>query len=1599
MTGPSSIREHLSAARRELLDFGLRNPLLNYRTTKARGLDVHDELPAEVYRILVEDGRAMSFLPVPERNGPKEDLFEGEIDESGEFEGDLSVLLAGLSDEEKEGTASRHTDTKLQTPYTTAKLQSRLLSTFYAARTFIEEQGVNVLYLALGMLEWYEDESSDKVRRAPLLLVPVELTRTDARARFRLRYTDDDIGGNLTLQAKLKGDFGLTIDLPDPEKDLDVEDYVLHVADVVSEMPRWRVDENAVHLGFFLFGKLLMYNDLDVSAWPEDAKPTDHEVIRSLLGSGFEPFEGRIGDDEHLDRHLDLGDVHQVVDADGSQTLALLDVKGGHHLVIQGPPGTGKSQTITNVIAEAVGQGKTVLFVAEKMAALDVVKRRLDAVELGEACLELHSHKTSKKDLLAGLEQTLKLGKPHADVLRADLDVLVDARDQLNDYAEAVNTEVRSTGFTPQIAYGRLLKLDDRWADVDHPEDIERTDSGMLDWERSDYARRRARIQAMQSLIGQMGRPSDHPFWGSKRIAVLPSEQPQIVTVSRKAALSLHQLEEIANELADSLGLAADTPSDVDVLVRAGLRALSAPDLRGVRVDADEWFARRADIAELIERGKSYADLRSHYADSLIPEAWDADVLEARQHLAAHGEKWYRLFIGDWRRAKAQLSGLMTEPLPKEHTERLQIADGILRSQRIRKEIDAFSSLGSGLYGLQWEGHRSDWTVLQRVAEWMAELHADVASGNVPRGLVAFLAGGPDLDALEPLVTRAASAVEESKASLTSAAKLINFDVALRFGWNTPLEERKFSVLQALTEGWADNAHRLQEIVTYSDRADKMADDELILFADVAAWWEDSATHLVYLFDTLWFTTILDEAYVTRKALAGFNGSLHTEAARRFADKDEISLLYNRARLALGHWENLPRHGLGRQTSGQLGVLQHEFGKKRRHMPIRKLMTRAGRVIQAIKPVFMMSPMSVAAYLPPGSVDFDLVVFDEASQVKPVDAFGALLRGTQAVVVGDSKQLPPTSFFDTVVHDDDEEDDETGNTSDIESVLELFKSKQAPERMLRWHYRSRHESLIAVSNKEFYDNKLVTFPSPDAEQAEVGLAYHHLPDARYDRGGRRTNREEAKAIARAIAAHAAATPHYSLMVATFSQAQQKEVRDQVDLLSLTDPVLNAFVNRADTLERFDVKNLENVQGDERDIVFISVGYGRDQNGAVAMNFGPLNKEGGERRLNVLISRARRRCEVFTNLRADDIDLSRTQARGVASFKRYLQFASTGQLEMAEPTGGDYDSPFEEAVATALRDLGYRIEPQVGVGSFRIDLAVVDPKRPGRYVLGIECDGATYHRARTARDRDRIRQSVLEGLGWQIHRIWSTDWFRSPDEELKRTVAAIESAKAEPVVSERREEPAPTLKLTRSDAPVPEPVVTETEPYRRAVVSGYSDPLHEVSMTLISRDIAKIVYAESPVHIEEVGRRIMDASGVSRMGRRIREAIERGARLAVRAGSVERRGDFLYAVGQEQSDIRIRDRSGLPTNSRSFDYIAPEEVRVAISEVLTSSYGISAEDLAPEVCRMFGFGQTSAQMRAAIEDALSDMRTAGTVTNSRGMLTLTSLDSTDYDALL
>jgi very-short-patch-repair endonuclease len=509
---------------------------------------------------------------------------------------------------------------------------------------------------------------------------------------------------------------------------------------------------------------------------------------------------------------------------------------------------------------------------------------------------------------------------------------------------------------------------------------------------------------------------------------------------------------------------------------------------------------------------------------------------------------------------------------------------------------------------------------------------------------------------------------------------------------------------------------------------------------------------------------------------ARMHGTAQKQARQRFQELDrkilklhQESLAAKLARISIDPGSKAPQ----RKDYTGLELINLELSKKR-HIPVRTLLERAGRAIQQMKPCFMMSPLSVAQFLKPNSLRFDLLVVDEASQMRPEEALGSIARSDQVVIVGDPMQLPPTSFFDTtdhiVVSDEDAEE-----IVDSESILDLALATYRPARELRWHYRSRHESLIAFSNRNFYDNNLIVFPSPldpekERREPKFGV-FHHFVEGKYKSS---LNIPEAQFVAEAAVAFMRNHPDRSLGVVTLNQAQRELLLGEVDRLIARDRRAQDYREKWEpTLEPFFVKNLENVQGDERDVIFISTVYGPDADTGVVMNrFGPVNSNVGHRRLNVLFTRAKERVDLFTSMRSGDIKAPEGSSLGVKVLKSYLEYAETGRLEQGKRTGREPDSDFEIFVRDRLVEHGFDVEPQVGVAGYFIDLAVKHPKRSG-YLLGIECDGSTYHSSKSARDRDRLREEVLIGLKWKIYRIWSTDWFTNPQQEFARLLNHIE----------------------------------------------------------------------------------------------------------------------------------------------------------------------------------------------------------------------------------
>ncbi|MEN4887245.1 DUF3320 domain-containing protein [Enterobacter ludwigii] len=1813
-----SLEQKLEKARAELLDLGARNRLLNIpRSKNTRFLEVIDERSELVYNLLINEKKTFTFLHG--RSGKEDDL-ETEDDPTEE------KAIIYQFDETSTETKSQHLDTKLQTRLTPKGLQTRLLDLYHDSKTLEEEQGANILFLALGTLRWIDPANKENIRYAPLILLPVSLERGSAGERFKLKARSEDIIPNLSLEAFLERVHQLTLPVmqSDDSEGINVSGYFEAVQQAISLKTGWKVITNDIILGLFSFSKFLMYRDLDPANWPDDEAITSKYLIRALMQEGFDESDGLLSEDSPIDPIIMPKDMLHIMDSDSSQTLAIHEVRRGKNLVIQGPPGTGKSQTIANIIASAIADGKTVLFVAEKMAALEVVKRRLDQTGVGDACLELHSNKANKRNLLEELKRVWDLGSPRGEFPDELIENLTEARDSLNAHPARLHKVYTPSGLSPYQVIGQLVRLRQNGQ---APTDFNL--HGFDEWSNNDLLKRLDLVKELIERIEDIGLPHNHPWNGVKRESVLPGELDRLIPKINTLLHKAHDFQSTLVAIAARVGITLKPVlfNEADKVVDIANLINKAPELEEVALVNPVWSNSLYEIKSLIEQGEIYtknfkeiknlinedqfdrpllefrdelqtvpedlfpsafaaartllqllpqiqitiaslttelgtesqyrssqeiknlielsgrvadapdaspqafvasvwehgveqarelvssiADLQSlrQKIDPYISETiWDTELTQIRHNLAIHTGV-FKILNSEWRRSRALVRSLIrdtNQPVQQQ----IELLDNVIHAQTLRKNIANCREFGNSAFGSYWRGESSDSSNLKALVEWMATLkdvgsearilasqpsdretlrnlgqklerlmnQADIelkqlwksfgatpeswfdnhySVKRVPLSFIQVLAQklthidltsyqvfkdpgeypSERLTLVKKIIAlQSQKKVIKSQSELGSAAfgsvwldtqsNWQNFvsDYAwmekhgdLRFICATindrgellnsahQISETRFSIIDELEilanelestsneffhldnqhlridsvlsklTSWTENAEQLSKWVAWQHRRNQANNLGL---SEVVERLEDGRLSLSTCYSSVEYTyyeSLFSLMANETPSLSRFDGDLHNRKVQYFAEMDLRRIKSSSIEVARAHHRRIPSK-IG--AAGPVGVLRAEMARKRGHMPIRQLMLKAGPAIQAIKPVMMMSPLSVAQFLIPGKQKFDLLVMDEASQIQPVDAIGAIARCQQVVVVGDERQLPPTSFFSRMTEaSNDDEDDDSTQVADIESILGLFVARGLPQRMLRWHYRSRHQSLIAVSNSQFYENKLFIVPSPYTEEAGMGLRFHYVENGIFESGAGNANPIEAKRIATAILEHVQQYPELSLGVATFSVSQRKAIQDELEVLRRLNPQYEDFFY-SHPGEPFFIKNLENIQGDERDVIMISVGYARNKQGYLAMRFGPLGSQGGERRLNVLISRAKRRCEVFASITDEDIDLERAKGVGVLAFKLFLQYARTGRLSMSTPSGRPMDNVFEEQVASALQRRGYQVHPQVGIAGFFIDLAIADPVLPGRYLLGIECDGSAYHSSRSARERDRLRQAVLEDHGWIIHRIWSTDWFQRPDEQLQRVIDAIENAKtelnnsAEHTYGHSRAIPVDIITVDRED--VIEVGLERTDYANDQSVSyeeaqpeaNLSYALHETPTGILADMVEKIVFIESPVHLNEVITRLRSAWGLQRTGSRIESVVSQAAQIACKRGKIYKEHDFFM---HKEVTIKLRNRQNvLSAGLRKPELIAPIEIASGAFDIVSASLGATEDEIITSVSRMLGFKSTSSVLRKVISDVI------------------------------
>jgi very-short-patch-repair endonuclease len=1350
-----------------LLDLSLRNRLLNFKETKstirilsAAPEQVEDELAAE---------RELSLQPKPKLMSEDDPRNAATYTKQQRTD----ALNDHLRDELAHG--------RLRTGLDESENARRLTELYRAARIALDENGTNTLFAAVGFLEWRETEHSDRVLRAPLLLVPVELKRKSVLEGFTLRRIDEETRLNVTLMEMLRQNFQLAIPgldpLPEDDSGVNVALVFQLFRDAVRDLAGWEVKTD-IWLAQFSFTKFLLWKD--IADRLEDL--TRNRIVNHLVHDAGGQYPNPPDDitPRQLDDQFHPRDIFCPRSADSSQLAAVMAAAAGHDYVLEGPPGTGKSQTITNIIAHCLSQGKRVLFVAEKRAALDVVHRRLREDGLEPFCLELHSNKTGKADVLAQFDRTLKFIDQSStsdwEHRTAELEKL---RASLNDYTRALHRRTPS-GLSAHHCLDYLLpRKDEPVVRLDRWPSILETSAETLDGARrlSRLLQERSRplVPLADHALAPLACEEWSPSWAERTLDRI-HELGGLATTTLDASRQLRTWLRCAGSTATRQELAH---------LGALVESLLAPEPVGAAFATTPWNQLSADLDNWIALTRERAERRARLTD------YDETKLLTLELDALHSKwtsaqtawflaKWFR--IGSVRR---QLQPTRTDAAKPDVKTLGSILSDAQRLRAINTQLGAAAPTAQACLGVLWAKGEPSADALVRAREWGEVLHPRMLAcagddlgwlGQLRQLLAGLFGEGPAVYAPGTSIGGRLVKYREALTRFSEAYDAFATDVRLRREQIDTATDHLVAV-QALTERLPAAWGKIRDWCSWQKVRHQGLALSLAPVVEKLESLDGHALDLPALFERSFRRAMLFASIESSQALREFFGREHSERIERFREVDEklASLTRDliRARLAAG----IPRDQLQSEIpKAEIGLLRKEIGKKTRHIPVRQLLSRIPKLLPKLKPCVLMSPLSVAQYLEVSHESFDVVIFDEASQIPVWDAIGAIARGKQLIVVGDPKQLPPTNFFSS--SGDDEDDLTPEEHKDLESILDELMTNGLRHKRLQWHYRSRHEGLITFSNRQYYDNELLTFPSPEAGHG--GVRFKHLPEARYDKGKSRTNRGEAVALVDDLVARLRKTdgPRRSFGVVTFSQAQQKLVEDLLDQKRREYPEIELHFGDEPPVEGEPVfvKNLESVQGDERDVILFSICYGPDESGKVSMNFGPLNRDGGERRLNVAVTRAKHEVLVYSGLRADQIDLTRTRAKGVRDLKYFLDYADRGPKALAAATTSsgeaEADSEFEKMVADRIRKAGYDVHHQVGCSGYRIDLAVVDPTVPGRYLLGIECDGATYHRAATARDRDKLRQMILKGLGWKLHRIWSTDWWHDADTEMEKLLNVL-----------------------------------------------------------------------------------------------------------------------------------------------------------------------------------------------------------------------------------
>ena len=1559
----TKLQSSLDLWKKKLLDTTKRNRSINFKPTKASTLQIIHPTVDEFFE-LMED-KEVQFA----------DLFEDEDEESEPLESDLFSVTEETDEEieyvypqgiqlEKKATYSKvelspviskflsslkksNKTTYIFSDSSRQKQHDALYNIFKKSRLFMEENAINILHVAVGFLNWYESSSSKVIIKSPLFLMPVELHQDQFDAPFKMTFHETEILLNTSLIKMMESDFKMDMNFEiDTEQDY-MTNYLQYKSFLMKKFTdkRWMIEDD-VFIGVFSFSKINMVKDIEEHKQQLLANP-----MIQLLAGETQTFEddGEIYTEDQLDSLITPQSFYQALDADSSQELAIQAAISGKSFVLQGPPGTGKSQTITNIISELISRGKRVLFVAEKKAALDVVYQNLKKVNLSEYALPLHNTDVDKKTIILELSKSLHdrqtIKELSSDRLASLSSQFMNSRFSLSQYAEALIEKRLPLHLNMYELFGEYYRYTDA-IDVKfnilnlrqlNREKLNILEVAIHEFERVFKTLRYdlelspwyglnaivmglVEVEALESLLSSVEKAS------KTLIDDLPKYQPyfkiddhltvQKLQIHIKLFEHLVTLPYTVNDLIDSYE--------------------NKSYLQKAQQDLDRY---KEYMKLLIEHKKMTDELNKHYDK----EVYAIDIQKLFRVFRLKSGLFDRIFSSEYRKAAKMIKLYQKSPrkkhtlLMKDITQLKTVADHLVSMETLHQQMIFKAFLTPDIQKISENIHVLEW-----YQQWYRLINMHETHPNQPTQVM-----------FSSIIKNRHLIMTQTEAIKTKCQHVEILMLKLQGYFNQKqLDFSKCTILENhdYAQKHQSQLNGIHDYVAYNVAYQRGRDYQIESFY-VALMEGKYQSNYFQIFMKRFLLTLIDSIRSEDTILNQFSRDIYDTRHQDFKRADQEMIALAKYRIDTLIAKNTPSIDGLEGMNHEVQTLRREAQKSRKIMPIRKLFEAIPDLIMTLKPCLMMSPLSVSSYLRSTGYQFDAVLFDEASQVRPESSLGAIYRSKQVIIVGDKEQLPPTSFFESVEEDSESEMD----ADSFDSILDLASGVLKPV-SLKWHYRSKFEELIQTSNREIYKD-LITFPSQAKPKEREGVNYVKVDGVYVER----QNPIEAQKVSELVFEHYKQFgDSRTLGVVTFSETQQKAVERAIHKLRKEHPEMEPFFNLSKQ-EPFFIKNIETVQGDERDTIIISIGYGPDPTTKqISMNFGPLNKDGGYRRLNVAITRAKYNVILVSSIKDNDIDLNRTEARGMRLLKKYLTFAEHGldpKQDRLDYTAS-VDSPFEADVASEIERMSYDVHLQVGSSGYKIDLAVVHPKISSSYIMGVECDGALYHSSKSARDRDRLRQEVLEHRGWIIYRIWSTDWFKHRDREIGRLKLAIENALTNFNTQKNNKYEQPQVEINITKKTSREADFKEYPNYQQL----YTKHAHEYVIYALENILINL----SPIHMKEVQKLVPPFYGRQKYTEKFDEEFTNDLKYKIiKRGSIKRVGDYLVATHQS---ITFRKTTESSTR-RDLAHIHIDELTSGMIELLKIAECIKIDDFISRFAEYCGYKKVSEDLRNQIMNVI------------------------------